>query len=708
MSVQAAESARLGPFRIVGTADAHACFDGARRRIARDDRTGRTAVLLLPAVELAEDPGYRVRFRAEAENSRRLTGFWAAPVIDIAPAHEDLPWVAYDCFPALSLEEALAASKGPLPEPTVRALGTVLAQALAGWHASGLVHAGISPATTLLMADGPRLTGYGLVRAAALDGSERAHPPGVDPFSLPPEQRGGGRPRPAGDVYALGAVLSYAATGRADLSYASRAALPEAMGGLITACLSADPEARPQPVTVARELSASWSADASGGLPTSVVAALGELAAAYPAEPPGSGAEAATEPRTAARPGPSRRAVTIGALSGVAGLGLGAGAVAGWRAAGEEPGPRATNLRGIAPAPLWRYDFGGELQEDPLLWQGRIALVNTLKSVTALTLRTGRALWSRHDLYPDPLSTIVLLGDGTFISPDTSAFSAVSLSTGRIKWVERRYNGMDAPSVSTFLAADKNALWFLIQGSSEEGASADECAVVAYDLKKRKERWRTPLPEAFQGDDGDTVAFLLESMILVPRTGETMHDGPVSYLALDRRNGRKLWTRTYRGEDDSPESRLVTPGNLLITCDGDGMRAHDIVSGKERWRVRTGRTTAGAPVMHGRSVYVTDMDAITYAVDVRSGKPRWRRRSPVPLNSFGTSGETAVSHAGTTVFQSTEAEIEALDASNGALKWRFAPADREQATAFPGRVVGTAPGMAFVLSDRVLYALPVD
>lgn len=181
MSVQAAETARLGPFRIVGAADAPGRFDGARRRIARDDRTGRMAVLMLPAEELAEDPGYRVRFRAEAENSRRLTGFWAAPVIDIAPAHEDLPWVAYDCFPVLSLAGALAASKGPLPEPTVRALGTVLAQALAGWHASGLVHAGISPATTLLMADGPRLTGYGLVRAAALDGSERARPPESTP-----------------------------------------------------------------------------------------------------------------------------------------------------------------------------------------------------------------------------------------------------------------------------------------------------------------------------------------------------------------------------------------------------------------------------------------------------------------------------------------------------------------------------------------------
>lgn len=704
MSVQAAETARLGLFRIVGTADAHDRFGGGRRRIARDDRTGRMAVLMLPSEEVAGDPGYRVRFRAEAENSRRLTGYWAAPVIDIAPAHEDIPWVAYDCFPALSLDEALAASKEPLPEPTVRALGTVLAQALADWHASGLVHAGISPATTLLMADGPRLTGYGLVRAAALDGSERAHPPGIDPFSLPPEQRAGGRPSPAGDVYALGAVLSFAATGHADLSYASRAVLPEPMGGLIAACLSADPEARPQPITVARELRVSWSADASAGLPRSVVAALGELEAAYPPEPPRDGDGTAAEPGTVARPGPSRRALTIGALSGVAGLALGAGGVAGWRAAGEA-GPRATHLRGIAPAPLWRHDFGSDLQGDPLLWQGRLALVTTAESVTALTLRTGRVRWSRDDLYPNPLATILLLGDGTFMSPDTSAFSGVSLSTGRIKWVERRYNGMDAPSVMTFLVADKDTLWFLIMGNS------DDYAVVAYDLTKRKERWRTPLPEAFQdGDGSETTALLLESMILIPKTGASTDDGPVSYLALDRRNGRKLWIRTYRGTGDSTEARLVRPENLLITCGyNDTIKAHDIFSGKERWRVKTGGRPTGAPVIRGRSVYVTDTHAITHAIDVQSGKPRWRRRSPVPLNSSVTSGETAVSHAGTTVFQSTEAEIEALDASNGALLWRFAPAPKGQpGSALPGRVVGTAPGLAFVLSDRVLYALPVD
>ena len=158
----------------------------------------------------------------------------------------------------------------------------------------------------------------------------------------------------------------------------------------------------------------------------------------------------------------------------------------------------------------------------------------------------------------------------------------------------------------------------------------------------------------------------------------------MSYLALDRRNGRKLWTRTYRGEDDSPETRLVTPGNLLITCDDDSMRAHDIVSGKERWRAGP---EEGRPVRRrcaGVAVYVTDSDAITHAIDVRQRKITVAASKSRASQLLPYSGETAVSHAGTTVFQSTGAEIEALDASNGALRWRFAPARKGQrSAAFP-------------------------
>ncbi|GAA2345304.1 PQQ-binding-like beta-propeller repeat protein [Streptomyces violaceusniger] len=701
-----AEPTRLGPYRIIGTLDAGGQADDARRRIARDDRTGRTAVLMLPHETLADDPGYRVRFRSEGENSRRLTGSWAAPVIDVAGPDADLPWVAYACFPALLLPAALAAYDGPLPETTVRALGAVLAHALAGWHAGGLVHAGISPQTTLLMADGPRLTGYGLARAAALNGPGHGASPGVDGFSLPPEQRAGERPSPAGDVYALGAVLSYAATGRRDVAEGTRAALPEGLGELLAVCLAQDPGQRPRPGTMARELRAASAPGAIGRLPDALATALARQAAAYPAQAPLAAHAPAEEAAATPPPGRSRRAVVVGGLSGAVGLALGAGGVAGWRAAGEGTGSRGTSARrGIAPAPLWRYDLGSEPQQTPLLRGGRTALVWTTDSVTALHLRTGKKIWSRDKLYP--MSAITLLGNGTFVSPDTSAFSVVSLATGRIKGVERRYDGVEGPAIYQFLAADKDICWFLTRKYASGGTGTEDHAVVCYDSVRRKEIWRAPLPPPYQGD-GDTTALLLSTMLLLPSQVDD-GEGTSSYLALDRRDGRKLWTRKFAGmKDESAKQRLVAPGDLLVSCDEHMLRGYDLAGGEERWRVATKGRVSGTPAAHGQVVYATDSRAITYAVDARSGSTRWRRRSAAPLESSWTRGETAISHSGATVFQVTDAEIEALDAADGSLRWRSALAGKGQQAAVPGQVVGVAPGIVAVLNGTILYALPVD
>ncbi|SCK12789.1 hypothetical protein YWIDRAFT_01110 [Streptomyces sp. SceaMP-e96] len=133
---------------------------------------------------------------------------------------------------------------GPLPERTVRALGAALAETLAIGHGQDLAHAGVSPAAVLLAADGPRLTCFGAVRAAAGDGTPRSGLPGLESGSLPPEEAAGGRPHPAGDVYALGATLAYAATG---YTVPEREELPAALRSVVTACLSRDPAARPRP-----------------------------------------------------------------------------------------------------------------------------------------------------------------------------------------------------------------------------------------------------------------------------------------------------------------------------------------------------------------------------------------------------------------------------------------------------------------------------
>ncbi|OMI40677.1 serine-threonine protein kinase [Streptomyces sparsogenes DSM 40356] len=201
---------RLGPYDVVARLDA----DGdripvpERRFIARLPGGNRTVLISLPLP--GTDPA---RFAAEATAARQRPPHpWLAPVTE-AGGTAEAPWYASPYLPALPLTAALAAHQGPLPEHTVGALGAALVEALAALHATGVTHAGLSPAAVLITAGGPLLTCFGAVRAAAPDGEQRSGLPGLASGSVAPEQLTGGRPRPPGDIYALGSVLAYAATG---------------------------------------------------------------------------------------------------------------------------------------------------------------------------------------------------------------------------------------------------------------------------------------------------------------------------------------------------------------------------------------------------------------------------------------------------------------------------------------------------------------
>ncbi|MHC3453257.1 MULTISPECIES: protein kinase family protein [Streptomyces] len=206
------------------------------RFIARSTDGERIVLLSRP---LAAVPPQR--FLAEAEFSRYLLGPWILPVVDMAAPGTEA-WAAHAYLPALPLPAVPALHGGPLPERTVRALAVVLAETLAVLHGQNVMHAGVSPAAILIAADGPRLTCFGAVRAAAADGVPRHGTPGLDAGSLPPEQAAGGRPRPLGDVYALGATPAYAATG---YTAPERDELPRSPRSLAGRGLSGDPARRP-------------------------------------------------------------------------------------------------------------------------------------------------------------------------------------------------------------------------------------------------------------------------------------------------------------------------------------------------------------------------------------------------------------------------------------------------------------------------------
>ncbi|NBE54857.1 serine/threonine protein kinase [Streptomyces boluensis] len=233
---------QIGPYTVLARLDP---TDGPRpsgelRYVARTPDGLRTVLAVVPRP--GTDP---VRWAIEAEGARRLS--LPEPPPGLAPVTEtggtaNAPWYAHPYLPVLPLPEALARYGGPLPEPVVRALGAALATTLATVHAEGFTHAGLSATAVLLGAEGPLLTSYGAVRTAAPDGEQRIDVPGLDPGCVAPEQAQGGRPRPSGDVFALGAVLAYAACGH---TVPEREELPAGLRSLITACLSRDPAKRP-------------------------------------------------------------------------------------------------------------------------------------------------------------------------------------------------------------------------------------------------------------------------------------------------------------------------------------------------------------------------------------------------------------------------------------------------------------------------------
>ncbi|MFB7076391.1 serine/threonine protein kinase [Streptomyces sp. NPDC056308] len=247
---------QIGPYTVITRLDPTG--PGAtpvpeHRFIARSADGDRTSVVSVPL-----DEATSARFLIEAQAARCHLGPWFAPVTEYADP--GMPaWCAHPYEPAVPLSTALAVHGGPLPDETLRALGLCLAETLATTHASGLAYAGVSPAAVLLAGGGPRLTCFGAVRTAAEDGQTRSGLPGLEPGSLPPEQATGGRPRPPGDVYALGAVLAYAATGH---TVPDHEELPSLLRSLVPACLARDPAARPRAIDVLQALAPSTSGTA--------------------------------------------------------------------------------------------------------------------------------------------------------------------------------------------------------------------------------------------------------------------------------------------------------------------------------------------------------------------------------------------------------------------------------------------------------------
>ncbi|MFH8452480.1 translation initiation factor IF-2 N-terminal domain-containing protein [Streptomyces fungicidicus] len=255
--LQSFDPRRVGPYTVlrrIGSGSMGRVFLG-------QTPAGRLLAIKVVKDELADDPEFRRRFQREVAAARGVNGFYAPPVVD-ADTTGDIPWLATAYVSAPSLQDLVDAC-GPLPLRALRWVAAQLVEALRSVHAAAIVHRDLKPSNVLVGVDGLRVIDFGLALAAAVAASKLtvAHTTLGTPAYMSPEQAEDARKvTPASDVYALGAVLVFAATGRSpypggdpvrtmirmqseepDLS-----GVPEEFAGVVAQCLRRDPAVRPE------------------------------------------------------------------------------------------------------------------------------------------------------------------------------------------------------------------------------------------------------------------------------------------------------------------------------------------------------------------------------------------------------------------------------------------------------------------------------
>ena len=243
----------IGPYRLVGQLGQ----GGMGRVFLGVSPGGRPVAVKAIRAELAANPEFRARFGREVAAARRVSGVFTAQVVD-ADVDGPVAWMATAYVPGPSLAEAVD-THGPLPDASLLALAAGLAESLNAIHAVGVVHRDLKPSNVLLAEDGPRVIDFGISRATESTMLTQAGLVVGSPGFMSPEQAMGSDVGPPSDIFNLGAVLAFAATGEGPFGTGTTAALlyrvvhgapsldlvPATVRPLIEHCLAKDPRQRP-------------------------------------------------------------------------------------------------------------------------------------------------------------------------------------------------------------------------------------------------------------------------------------------------------------------------------------------------------------------------------------------------------------------------------------------------------------------------------
>jgi outer membrane protein assembly factor BamB len=617
---------------------------------------GRAVAVKVVHGRFARDPRYRARFRREVAAARTVTGTFTAPLLDAAP-EADVPWLATDHLPGLSLREAVG-TFGGLPPAAVRLLAAALAEALADIHRAGLAHRDLKPGNIILTAGGPRVIDFGIARP---DDATAITVPGAllgTPSFMAPEQASGRLAGPPADIFALGSVLAFAATGREPFGTGDRAATLErvrqarpdlagltdrALRAFVADCLRQDPDDRPRAAALLDRLGEpAASVRGTRWLPAPLAEAIDRRVAApwpaptaaTPAPPAVTGGGAATGTGVDVLPDGTTAdpsAVAVTGTGAVAGTGADAlpdettadpSAVTGGfpplpgvpAPPGHPPPRRGPRRRGLLAAAVALpvaagaavvvrqvTVSGGPARPRPSHASSRPSPSPPSAGPTAPARATR--LWRTHAM-KDPNGSPDLYGTGSVVlavGGTDAQIRALDAGTGRVLWSRRG----DLGTPDKVVVADGTVCLFAPR-IGEKNQDSSVLRALRPGSGTTRWTWRLPLG-AFPSEAAATG-----SLICVADGNQV--------TGLGARDGRQRWTIRAKAGALS----LAARDGLVVAAGNQALTALDAARGRVRWTRHLPKSPLSSVISDG-FVVARDTVGTVYAVHAHDGKPAWTK-----------------------------------------------------------------------------------
>ncbi|MCX4783153.1 protein kinase domain-containing protein [Streptomyces sp. NBC_01264] len=569
--------------------------------------SGRLVAVKLVHQQFADDPEFRTRFRQEVAAARRVSGAFTAAVVDADPDAER-PWMATQLVPGRTLGARVKAD-GPLRGNALRVLALGLVEALRELHTTGVIHRDLKPDNVMLTDDGPRVIDFGISRAAGQQTlTSTGQILGTPPYMSPEQLSAPARVRASSDVFSLGSVLVFAATGRGPFDAESHymtayrvvseapdiGELADPLRAVVGACLAKEAAARPEP--------------------DELLAVLARIPAAAWENPLREDGDPGGEARK-----PSGAGTWTGSRAGdEAEPGTAAGAVAGARTDADADGTGGGPAGPAAASPEGTQDAGGPLT--------RPSGPPTGPAGQPAAPRPRRMSGPRRRaLLTGVLVASLLVGGGYYFG--YAPRDGGARDDGKAPSSSAGPSGTPGPSgAASRTPSQPTATGSLAPYLATDGGSPGGSRAYADSPARRPAGWR-----AWDGIR-EMAACVYAASSLVCTSPGTSKELPGDGLSrYDAATGEPLWGQMLQDAVDG-QPPLVAPGAVsgthTVIAPGDkGFTALDLVEGTPRWEFPTKEKLKRAVLdADGSRVFAVSASGTVTALETRYGKLLWQQK----------------------------------------------------------------------------------